>query len=77
MQPGAVLFFSLFDGENSPAQACELCEFLLDFLQPFQPLAVGHLSLGNIAVATPGSPVLAVQLLYVRDLSAQTRNLFT
>jgi hypothetical protein len=77
MQARAVLFFSLFDRENAPAQACQLAKFLLDLLQPFEPLAVGHLSLGAIAVATLGAPVETVQLLDVRDLSAKTRNLFT
>ena len=52
MQPGAVLFFPLFDRENSSPKVSELGEFFLDFLQSFKSLAVSDLSLGSIAVLT-------------------------
>ena len=74
MQPGAVLFFPLFDRENSSAKASELGEFLLDRLQPFLPLTVSDLSLWFMSAFTS---VLIVQLLNLSDLSAETRNLFS
>ena len=52
MQPGAVLFFPLFDRENSSPKVSELDELFLDFLQSFKSLAVSDLSLGSIAVLT-------------------------
>jgi hypothetical protein len=62
MQPGTVLFFPLFDRENSLAKASELGEFLLDSFQPLLPLAVSYLSLGSVAVLTPCTSILVIQL---------------
>ena len=76
MQPGAVLFFPLFDRENSSAKVNELDQFLLDFLQPFMPLAVSDLSLGSIAALTPRTPILIIQPFKVCDLVAKTLDLF-
>ena len=53
MKPGTVLFFPLFNRENSSSKASELDEFLLNFLQPFKPLAMGDLSLSFVASLTP------------------------
>jgi hypothetical protein len=72
MQPGPVLFFHLFDRADSPAQVSKLDEFLLDGLQSLMPLAVSDLSLGFVA-AFP--PVLLVQLLKLRDLGSEKRDL--
>jgi hypothetical protein len=68
MQPGAVLFFPLLDRENASAKTSELTQFLLDFLQPFKPLAVSDLSLGSIAALTP---ILVFQFLNLCDLVAE------
>jgi hypothetical protein len=76
MQPRAVLFFPLFDRQNSSAKVSELGEFLLDGLQPFMPLAVSDLSLCFILTPTPRKPILIVQLLKVCDLVAETPDLF-
>ena len=76
MQPGAVLFFPLFDRENSSAKVNELDQFLLDFLQPFMPLAVSDLSLGSIAALTTRTPILIIQFFKVCDLVAKTLDLF-
>jgi len=73
MQPGAVLLFPLFDRQNSSAKVSKLGEFLLDGLQPFVPLAVGHLSL---CVISNLPPILVIQLLKVSDLGAEAPNLF-
>lgn len=76
MQPGAVLFFPLFDRENSSPKVSELGEFFLDFLQSFKSLAVSDLSLGSIAVLTSGTPILLVQLLKMCDLGTESPNFF-
>jgi len=55
-----VLFFPLFDRENSLAKAGELDEFLLDRLQPFKPLAVRDVSLCLIAALTSRTSILIV-----------------
>lgn len=60
MQTGTVLFFPLFDRENSLAKAGELDEFLLDRLQPFKPLAVRDVSLCLIAALTSRTSILIV-----------------
>ena len=75
MQTGAVLFFSLLDRENSAAEVSELDQFLLDFLQPFLPLAVRDLSLFVRSISTV-TPILVVQLLEGSDLGAETADLF-
>jgi hypothetical protein len=67
MQSGAVLCFPLFDRENSWAKVNELDQFLLDFLQPFVPLAVSDLSLGSIAALTPRTPILMVHVYQNTD----------
>jgi len=76
MQPGTVLFFPLFDRENSLAKASELGEFLLDSFQPLLPLAVSYLSLGSVAVLTPCTSILVIQLSNLGDLGAQIADLF-
>jgi hypothetical protein len=76
MQPGTVLFFPLFDRENSLAKTCELGEFLLDGFQSFLPLAVSYLSLGAVAVLTPGTSILIIQLSNLGDLGAEIADLF-
>ena len=63
-----MLCFPLFDRENPSTKASELDQFLLDFLQPFLPLAVGDLSLCFVAGVTP---ILVIQLLKVCDLVAE------
>ena len=68
-----MLCFPLFDRENPSTKAGELDQFLLDFLQPFLPLAVGDLSLGFVAGVTP---ILVIQLLKVCDLVAEMPDLF-
>ena len=73
MKPGSMLFFPLFDGENSSSQASELDQLLLNFLQPFKPLAVGDLRLSFVASLTP---ILDVQFLKLCDLVAETGDLF-
>jgi hypothetical protein len=73
IQAGAVFGFPLFDRENPSTKASELDQFLLDFLQPFLPLAVGDLSLCFVASVTP---ILVIQLLKVCDLSAEMPDLF-
>ncbi len=76
MQAGTVLFFSFFDRQNSPAQTSELDQFLLDRLQPFKPLAVSDLRFGGVAALTSGPSILLIELLKLRDLSAEASNLF-
>jgi hypothetical protein len=76
MQPGAVLFFPLFDRENSSAKVNELDQFLLDFLQPFKPLAVSDLCLCFISALTPRTSILVIQFFKVCDLVAKTLDLF-
>ena len=76
MQAGAVFFFSFFDRENSAAQSCQLDQFLLDRLQTLQPLAVSDLRFGGKATLTSGPSILLVELLKLRDLSAEPSNLF-
>jgi hypothetical protein len=76
MQPGTVLFFPLFDRQNSSAKVSELGEFLLDGLEPFMPLTVGGLGLCFISAPTPSTPIVVVQLLKVCDLVAETPDLF-
>jgi hypothetical protein len=68
-----VFGFPLFDRENPSTKASELDQFLLDFLQPFLPLAVGDLSLCFVASVTP---ILVIQLLKVCDLVAEMPDLF-
>ena len=72
MQPGAVLFFHLFDRANAPAKVSKLDQFLLDGLQALMSLPVSDLSLGFVA-AFP--PILLVQLLKLCDLGPEKRDL--
>ena len=69
-----MLFFPLFNRENSSSKASELDQFLLDFLQPFEPLAVSDLSLSFVASLTP---ILDIEFLKLCDLVAQTGDLFS
>jgi hypothetical protein len=75
MQAGAVLFFSFFDRQNSPAKASQLDQFLLDRLQPFKSLAVSDLRFGGKAALTSGPSILLIERLKLRDLSAEACNL--
>jgi hypothetical protein len=74
IQARAVLFFSLLHGKNALTQAGELGQFLLDFLEPFMPLAVGYLS---FCFGVGLTPVLGIQFLKVSNLKPETSNLFT
>jgi len=76
VQAGAVLFFSFLDRENSAAKASELDQFLLDRLQALKPLAVSDLRFGGKAAMTSGPSILLIELLKLRDLSAEAPNLF-
>jgi hypothetical protein len=76
MQSGAVLFFPLVQPRGVVAKVSELDQFLLDFLQPFKPLAVSDLCLGSIAALTPRTPILIIQPFKVCDLVAKTLDLF-
>ena len=71
-----MLFFSFFDRKNSPAKASELDQFLLDRLQTLKPLAVSDLRFGGKATLTSGPSILLIELLKLRDLSAEVCNLF-
>jgi hypothetical protein len=73
MQTGAVVLFPLFDRENSAAKVGELDQFVLDFLQPFKPLAVSDLSRRFVAAV---KPILVIQLFEVSDLVAETSDFF-
>jgi hypothetical protein len=73
MQPRSVLFFPLFDRENSSAKASELDEFLLDCLKPFLPLAVSDMSLCIVVALTP---ILFIQFFELSDLVTETADLF-
>lgn len=73
MQAGAMLLLHLFDGKNLAAKASELGQFLLNFQQPFLPLAVSDLGLCFILIS---KTKLFVQLLDVRDLRTETPYLF-
>ena len=70
-----MLLFPLFDRENSSAKASELDQFLLDFLQPFLPLAVSDLSLFVCSISTVKA-ILVVQFLKGCDLVAEAADLF-
>jgi hypothetical protein len=76
MRTGAVLFFHLFHRVNSSAKVCELGEFLLNRLKPFQPLVVRELCLRVHSISTV-TPIVVIQLLKLCDLSAETPNLFS
>jgi len=73
MQPRTVLFFPLFDGENSPAKTRQLYQFLLDCLKPFLPLAVSDMSL---CVVVPLTPILFIRFFELSDLAAEAADLF-
>ena len=73
MKPGAVLFFPLFDRENSSPKVSELGEFFLDFLQSFKSLAVSDLSLGSISIC---ASILLVRLLNLSDLCPEAPDFF-
>ncbi len=73
MQPRTVLFFPLFDGENSPAKTRQLYQFLLDCLKPFLPLAVSDMSLCVVVALTP---ILFIRFFELSDLVAETADLF-
>jgi hypothetical protein len=73
MQTRAVLCLPLFDRKDSLAQPGELNQFLLDCLQSLLPLAVSDLSFRFVAASTP---ILRIQLLKLRDLSAKTPYFF-
>jgi hypothetical protein len=60
MQTGAMLFFPLFDRENSSAEVSELGEFLLDRLQPFKPFVVRELILRVHPISTV-PPIVVIQ----------------
>lgn len=72
MQPGAMLFFHLFNRNDFTTQARQLGELLLDFLQPFLPQAVRDLRLCAIAAM---KPVFFVLPLNLRNLDAQIPDL--
>jgi hypothetical protein len=57
MQPGAVLFSSLFDRQNSSAKVSELNKFLLYCFEPLLSLAVGDL---GVCVVTAFSSIQLV-----------------
>jgi hypothetical protein len=73
MQPRTVLFFPLFDGENSPAKTRQLYQFLLDCLKPFLPLAVSDMSLCIVMALTP---ILFIRFFELSDLVTETADLF-
>jgi hypothetical protein len=73
MQARTVLFFPLFDGENSPAKPRQLYEFLLNCLKPFLPLAVSDMSLCVVVALTP---ILFIRFFELSDLVAETADLF-
>lgn len=73
MQPGTVLLFHLFDRKDFLAKVRELDKFLLNFLQPFMPLAVSDLGLCFIPTS---KPILFIQFLNVRDFCPKTPDLF-
>jgi len=56
MQTGTVGFFHLLDQMNPATKVADMGKFLLNFLQPFMPLAVSHLSLGFIPFSKTGIP---------------------
>ena len=68
-----MLLLHLFDRENSSAKIGELGKLLLDFLQALVPPAVSDLRLSIVSAFTS---ILAVQLLQLRDLIAETADLF-
>ena len=72
MQPGAMLFFHLFDRKYFTTQARQLGKLLLDFLQPFLPQAVSDLRLCAIPAM---KPVFFVLPLNLRNLDAQIPDL--
>jgi len=57
MQPGAVLFSSLFDRQNSSAKVSELNKFLLYCFEPLLSLAVSDL---GVCVVTAFSSIQLV-----------------
>lgn len=68
-----MLFFHLFDRTDSSAKICELGKFLLYLLQSLVPLAVSNL---RRCVVPTFPSILFVQLLKLRDLNAETSDLF-
>jgi hypothetical protein len=68
-----MLFLHLFYGTNSSAKVREFCQLVLDRLQAFMPLTVRDLSL-RLMSAFPS--ILVVHLLNLRDLGAETTDLF-
>jgi hypothetical protein len=73
MQTAAMLFLHLFYGTNSSAKVREFCQLVLDRLQAFMPLAVSNLSLRFVSAFTS---ILVIHLLNLRDLGAETTDLF-
>jgi hypothetical protein len=73
MRTGTVVRFHLFHGKNPATQITDPGEFLLDYLQPFMPLAMSDLRLGSMPLAPS---VFLIQFLNVYDLGTETRNLF-
>ena len=69
-----MLFLHLFNRTDSSAKTSNLGEFLLDFLQPVLPLAVGKMGL---RVGSGLTAILLVQFLKLHDLSTKGGNLFT
>ena len=73
MQPGAVIFSHLCDGQSFVAQVRKLDKLFLNLLQPFLPLDMGDLRL--CSVPNPKA-IPIIQRLNVRNLRPKTRNLF-
>jgi len=63
-----------FDRENSSAKVGELGEFLLDFLQPFKPLAMSNLSRRMRCISSV-TLIVVIRLLKLGDLLAETPDL--
>jgi hypothetical protein len=68
-----VLFLHLLNRTNSSAEISKLVEFLLDFLQPLVPLAMGELRLGVLSGFTS---ILLVPFFKLRDFGTEKSNLF-
>ena len=73
MQPGAVIFSHLCDGQSFVAQVRKLDKLFLNLLQPFLPLDMGDLRLCSV-LDPKAIPI--IQRLNVRNLRPKTRNLF-
>lgn len=69
MEPRAVLLLHLLYRPNLPAKCSKLGKFLLDCLQPFEPLAASELSVAFARISK------AIQGFDVSDLTAETRDL--